>query len=120
MAQHNDLGTFGEDLAASFLKENDYEILERNYHFQKSEIDIIAKYQNTLVVVEVKTRTSLAFGLPQDFIKPAKIKLLVKGINHYIESKNIDLEVRFDIIAIHKNENANFEIEHIQDAFYHF
>nr|WP_297307609.1 YraN family protein [uncultured Flavobacterium sp.] len=120
MAQHNDLGKFGEDLAVSFLQNEGYEILERNFRFQKSEIDIIVKHQNTIVVVEVKTRTSIAFGLPQDFIKPAKIKLLVKGINHYIEKHNIDLFVRFDIIAIHKNENAQFEIEHIKEAFYYF
>lgn len=120
MAEHNDLGKLGEDLAVSFLEENGYEVLERNYHFQKAEIDIIAKHDNKLIVIEVKTRSSLVFGLPQDFIKPSKIKLLVKGINHYIEVNDLNFEVRFDIIAIHKNNQNHFEIEHITDAFYHF
>lgn len=120
MADHNDLGKLGENLAISFLEEKGYEIMERNYRFQKAEIDIITKVENTLVVVEVKTRTSTYFGLPQDFIKPAKIKLLVKAINHYVETKNLDFSIRFDIIAIHKNEQGDFEIEHIENAFYHF
>lgn len=120
MAEHNDLGQLGEDLAISFLEEKKYRILQRNYRFQKAEIDIIAQLENTLIVVEVKTRTSIAFGLPQDFIKPAKIKLLVKAINHYVETNNLDFEIRFDVIAIHKNKEGVFDIEHIEDAFYHF
>ncbi|WP_177761314.1 YraN family protein [Flavobacterium sp. I3-2] len=120
MAEHNDLGQLGEDLAVSFLEEKQYQILERNYRFQKAEIDIIAQIEDVLVVVEVKTRTSVAFGLPQDFIKPAKIKLLVKAINQYIVDKDLNLNVRFDIVAIHKNTKGIFDIEHIEDAFYHF
>lgn len=120
MAQHNDLGQLGEDLAISFLKEEGYEIWATNYRFQKAEIDIIAHKENLLIVIEVKTRSSLAFGLPQDFIKPAKIKLLVKAVNQYVEENKIDLNIRFDIIAIHKKTEGVFDIEHIKDAFYHF
>lgn len=120
MAEHNDLGTQGEDLAVTFLQDKGYEILERNYHFQKAEIDIIAKQNSELIIVEVKTRSSLAFGLPQDFIKTSKIKLLVKAANNYIEVQNLQLNVRFDIIAIHKNKENVFDIEHIENAFYHF
>ena len=72
-----------------------------------------------LAVVEVKTRSSLEFGLPQEFVKPKKIQLLVKAINEYVTQKDLDTEVRFDIIAIHK-ENSEFVIEHIEDAFYFF
>ena len=72
-----------------------------------------------MAVVEVKTRSSLEFGLPQEFVKPKKIQLLVKAINEYVTQKDVDLEVRFDIIAIHK-ENNEFVIDHIEDAFYHF
>jgi putative endonuclease len=119
MADHNELGKLGEELAVEFLRKNGYEILETNWTFQKAEIDIIAQKENTLAVVEVKTRSSLEFGLPQDFVKPKKIQLLVKAINEYVVSKNLDVEVRFDIIAIHK-ENKSFAIEHLKDAFYHF
>lgn len=119
MAEHNDLGKLGEELAIEFLRKNGYEILEANWTFQKAEIDIIAQKENTLAIVEVKTRSSLEFGLPQDFVKPKKIQLLVKAVNEYVVSKNLDIEVRFDIIAIHK-EGKSFVIEHLKDAFYHF
>jgi putative endonuclease len=119
MAEHNELGKLGEELAVEFLQKNGYEILETNYVFQKAEIDIIAKKQNVLAVVEVKTRSSIDFGLPQDFVKPKKIQLLVKAINEYVVSNDLDVEVRFDIIAVHK-ENGKFNIEHLEDAFFHF
>lgn len=119
MAEHNELGKLGEELAVEFLQKEGYEILETNWTFQKAEIDIIAQKDDTLAVVEVKTRSSLEFGLPQDFVKPKKIQLLVKAINEYVVFKNLDIDVRFDIIAIHK-EDKSFVIEHLTDAFYHF
>lgn len=119
MAKHNELGKLGEELAVEFLQKNGYEILETNWTFQKAEIDIIAQKENILAVVEVKTRSSLEFGLPQDFVKPKKIQLLVKAVNEYVISKDLDINVRFDIIAIHK-EGKSFVIEHLIDAFYHF
>lgn len=119
MAEHNDLGKFGEELSVDFLEKNGYDILETNWVFQKAEIDIIAQKDNILAIVEVKTRSSIEFGLPQDFVKPKKIQLLVKAVNEYVISNDLDLEVRFDIIAIYK-EDKQFKIEHIEDAFYHF
>ena len=119
MADHNDLGKLGEELAVAFLKKDGYTILETNWTFQKAEIDIIAKKGNHLAVVEVKTRSSIDFGLPQDFVNPKKIQLLVKAINEYVLSNDLDVEVRFDIIALHKNGNG-FKIEHLEDAFYYF
>ena len=120
MAQHNDLGTEGENLAAAFLEENGYTILERNWTFQKAEIDIIATKEDILAVVEVKTRSSTDFGLPQDFIKPKKIQLLVKAVNEYVVSNDLDVNIRFDIIAIHKYIDKKFVIEYIEEAFFHF
>lgn len=119
MAEHNDLGKFGEELAVDFLEKNGYEILETNWVFQKAEIDIIAQKDTILAIVEVKTRSSIEFGLPQDFVKPKKIQLLVKAVNEYVISNDLDVEVRFDIIAIYK-EDKQFKIDHIEDAFYHF
>ena len=80
MAEHNDLGKFGEELAVDFLEKNGYEILETNWVFDKAEIDIIAQKNGILAVVEVKTRSSIDFGLPQDFVKPKKIQLLLKSM----------------------------------------
>ena len=119
MAEHNELGKLGEELAVAFLQKGGYEILETNWTFQKAEIDIIAQKENILAIVEVKTRSSIDFGLPQDFVKPKKIQLLVKAVNEYVISNNLDVEVRFDIIAIHKTAKS-FDIEHLEDAFYHF
>jgi putative endonuclease len=119
MAEHNDLGKKGEELAVEFLQRNGYEILETNWIFDKAEIDIIAKKNGILAVVEVKTRSSIEFGLPQDFVKPKKIKLLLKAVDEYVVQNDLDVEVRFDIIAIHK-ESTNYNIEHIEDAFYYF
>jgi putative endonuclease len=119
MADHNELGKLGEELAVDFLTEKGYEILETNWFFQKAEVDIIAQKENILAVVEVKTRSSVDFGLPQDFVKPKKIKLLVKAINEYVIANDLDVEVRFDIIAIHVGE-GNVKIEHLEEAFYYF
>jgi putative endonuclease len=119
MAEHNDLGKFGEKLAVDFLQLSGYKILETNWTFKKAEIDIIAQKENVLAIVEVKTRSSIAFGLPQEFVKTKKIQLLVKAVNAYVNSNNLDFEVRFDIISVYK-ENNEFKMEHIEDAFYHF
>lgn len=119
MADHNDLGKLGEELAVEFLEKNGYSILETNWTFQKAEIDIIAKKENILAVVEVKTRSSIDFGLPQDFVNPKKIQLLVKAINEYVISNDLEVEVRFDIIALHREEKG-FKMEHLEDAFYYF
>ncbi|WP_445722199.1 YraN family protein [Flavobacterium sp.] len=119
MAEHNDLGRIGEEKAVEFLLEKGYDILETNWVFDKAEIDIIAQKDNFLAVVEVKTRSSLDFGLPQDFVKPKKIQLLLKAVNEYVISNDLDVEVRFDIIAIH-NKTNKFNIEHIEAAFYYF
>jgi putative endonuclease len=119
MAEHNELGKFGEEQAVAYLQQQGYAILETNWTYQKAEIDIIAQKDNLLAVVEVKTRSSLDFGLPQEFVKPKKIQLLVKAVNEYIISNDLDVEVRFDIIAVYKDAK-NFSIEHIEEAFFYF
>jgi putative endonuclease len=119
MAQHNDLGKFGEEQAIAYLQKNGYEILQTNWTFQKAEIDIIAQKDTILAIVEVKTRSSIDFGLPQDFVKSKKIQLLVKAVNEYVVSNDLEVEIRFDIIAIHK-EGSNIQIEHIEEAFFYF
>ena len=119
MADHNELGKLGEQLAGNYLFKQGYEILERNYRFDRAEIDIIAQHEEVIVIVEVKTRNNGFFGDPQSFVTSAKIKLLVKAANHYVVSNELQNEVRFDIISILKNK-ATEEIEHFPSAFYHF
>lgn len=119
MAEHNDLGKEGELEACNYLRKNNYKILTTNYRFDKAEVDIIAQKDDVLVAVEVKTRSTTDFGLPQDFIKPQQIKRLVKAVNHFVEIKNLDVEVRFDVIAVVSKWNKK-EIEHLEDAFLYF
>jgi len=119
MAEHNELGKKGEQLAIDFLIKNEYKILEKNYRYLKAEVDIIAQKENTLAAVEVKTRSTDYFGDPQDAVNPKKIKLLVSAIDYYVIDKDLDVEVRFDIIAIIYQKNKS-KIEHLEDAFLHF
>ena len=119
MASHNELGNKGEQIAAEFLSKKGYEITERNFIYDKAEIDIIARKESILVIVEVKTRNSDYFGDPQEFVTPAKIKRLVKAANEYVVSNDLEVEIRFDIIAILKNKSTE-RIDHYKNAFYHF
>ncbi|MDW5290852.1 YraN family protein [Formosa sp. PL04] len=119
MAEHNALGKLGEEEAVRFLLKNGYQILERNYRYQKAEVDILAKKDGILAVVEVKTRSSSFFGSPQDFLKPKQIQRLITAVDAYITINALDLEVRFDIIAIVKTKKG-LELEHLENAFYHF
>ena len=120
MADHNELGKEGEQMAVDLLLQKGYKIIDRNWRFQKAEIDIIAqKESDTLVIVEVKTRSNSFIGSPEQFVTPKKIKLLVKAANEFVISRNYDVEVRFDIIAIVKNTKYQ-KVEHLEDAFYFF
>jgi putative endonuclease len=119
MAEHNELGKLGEELAIDFLLKNDYKILEKNYRYLKAEVDIIALKKDTLAVVEVKTRSTDYFGNPQDFVNPKKIKLLLSAIDNYVVERDLEVEVRFDIIAI-IHQNKTTKIEHLKDAFLYF
>ena len=116
MAEHNILGTKGEDLAKEFLIKNGYEILATNWHFRKVEVDIIATDGKEMVVVEVKTRTSNKFGEPEEFLSKQQQRNLVQAANAYSEISHNPLDIRFDIVSIIYN-NAEHRIYHIKDAF---
>lgn len=119
MGSHNELGKKGEALAADYLVKKGYNIVYRNYRYLKAEIDILARKKEFLVVIEVKSRSSGFYVPLEDTITKKKIKLLVMAADHYVTERNLDVEVRFDIITVIQNKDS-FEIEHLQDAFYHF
>lgn len=119
MAEHNELGEKGENMAAELLASKGYTILERNWRFVHDEIDIIARDGNELVIVEVKTRSTDFFGYPEDFINKSKMQRLVKTAAEYIDRKNINLECRYDFVSVVLRKNKK-EIRHIKDAFYPF
>lgn len=117
MAEHNELGKKGEHLAADYLANKGYLILSKNYRFKHLEIDIIAKYKNQIIFVEVKTRQSDFLAGPEETVTKSKQKLLIKAANQYIIENEIDEESRFDIISIILNDKTK-SIEHLKDAFY--
>ncbi|MCL4171437.1 UNVERIFIED_CONTAM: hypothetical protein GTU68_056272 [Idotea baltica] len=119
MAIHNELGKEGERLALIHLQKNGYQILEHNYRYLKAEVDIIALKEGTLAIVEVKTRSTRDFGLPQDFVSKKQIKRLVMATDYYVNLNDLTVEVRFDIIAVIIDKNK-VELEHLEDAFYIF
>lgn len=119
MATHNVFGQKAEEMAVALLLKKNYNILERNYRYNFAEVDIIAEKDNQIICVEVKARSSIFYGDPQSFVVPKKIKLLVKVMNHYITANDINKEVRFDIVAVFKN-NEIYDIKHFEDAFYYF
>ena len=112
-------GKEGEDLAISYLERNGYVILERNWRHRKAEIDIIALKGGTLAVVEVKTRNTDDYGKPQDFVNRKKIGLMVRAVNAYVTSRNLEVDVRFDIIGI-LGKGGTARLEHLEDAFFYF
>jgi putative endonuclease len=117
MAEHNDLGKRGEELAATYLEGKGYKVLEQNWQLWRNEIDIVAMDGAVLVVVEVKTRQSNLFGEPETAVTREKQKSLIRAANVYVRSKSISLEVRFDIISILIGKDKE-QIHHIPDAFY--
>jgi putative endonuclease len=117
MSKSYDLGRKGEALAAEYLESKGVKILERNFRAGKAEIDIIALDKGILAIIEVKTRQTRYFGEPEQWVTPAKQRLLVKAANAFIKYKHFRGEVRFDVISVVAWDEKT-EISHIPDAFY--
>lgn len=97
------LGKYGEDLACEFLKSHGYKIIERNFRIRGGEIDIIANDNNTLVYVEVKTRSQYMFGRPEESVTLPKLRFLERAAKFYrLKRKNFNLPQleRIDVISI--------------------
>lgn len=116
MAEHNDFGKLGEELAVNYLIEKGYEIMERNWRNIHKEIDIIARDGKDLVVVEVKTRQSEENGEPDMAVTRQKQTRLISAANAYLFQNRLDINTRFDIISIIMKDNSPV-INHIEDAF---
>jgi len=114
MQKTSQTGSSGEYLAQEYLKNKNYTILFINWRYKRSEIDIIAQDGKVIVFVEVKTRTNLSFGRPESFVDANKIKKMQQAADAYIEQFDWYGELRFDIIAVEKNN----KITHFEDAFY--
>lgn len=112
------LGAYGEEVAAAYLCEQGYTLIERNFRCPLGEIDIIAKKRLDLIFVEVKTRRSTLFGLPQDAVGVHKQRQLMRVAQWYLKKPGVSRQhPRFDVIAILMRPGQAPEINHIQDAF---
>jgi putative endonuclease len=118
LAQHNEIGKIGEELAIAHLCQQGWEILATNWRFKRAEIDIIAMDGNTLVFVEVKTRSTTYFGTPEQFVNAKKKLFLAKAASAYMEEIGHDWEIRFDIISVLLPRGKEQEIKHFKDAFF--
>ena len=116
MIEPHELGKIGEELAAEYLLGKGYRILERNWRSGHKEIDIIALDGDTLVAVEVKTRKSNDFGEPDIAVGADKQRMLVWAADAYVRYRQLDVDVRFDIVSIVFTDTDR-KIEHIEDAF---
>jgi putative endonuclease len=117
MSKAAELGKMGETFAAEHLQKNDYEILKRNFVWGKAEVDIIAKKNEEIIFVEVKTRESDYLNDPALMVPMKKQKQIIKAADAYMKEENLDLESRFDIISVVINSKYK-KLDHIEDAFY--
>lgn len=116
-------GKIGEDLACKYLLQNNYLIIERNFHCSQGEIDIISKDKNNnnnnneLVFIEVKTRTNLKYGMPSEAVNNLKQKHILKACNYYIYKKQIiNIPIRIDVLEIFLYHDY-YKINHIKQIF---
>lgn len=113
------LGGKGEALAVTFLKKRGYKVIERNYRCPWGEIDLIAREKDTLVFVEIKSRNSSEFGLPQDAVGPSKQRKIIQVAKAYMSEHHVQetIAARFDVVAIQLTSSRP-KIELIKDAFH--
>ncbi|RRQ49686.1 YraN family protein [Maribacter algicola] len=119
MGKHNEFGKEGEEMAKNYLIKKGYKICYQNYRYLKGEIDIVARKDDILAIVEVRSRSSKFIENIAETVTQKKIKLLVATADHYVTSRELDVDTRFDIITIFK-EGGNLEIEHLESAYYYF
>lgn len=119
MAEHNDLGKWGEDEAALYYEDRGYEILERDWKVGKRDIDLIAltEDKDTLVFVEVKTRQNNDLQEPEEAVDVKKMRNLAIAANAYVKLHGLDMDLRFDIISVIGKCSCVESIECFEDAF---
>jgi len=107
-------GNKGEKLAAEFLENKGFEVLARNWRYRRSEIDLIVKQDNWIIFVEVKTRSSTAFGEPEEFVNDVKYRNMFDAAEEYVYKHDWHGHIRFDIISVKLGLEP--VIEHFEDA----
>ncbi len=116
MAEHLDIGKEGEELAARYLEQRQYKILERNWRYRHREIDIIASQEDKIIIIEVKVRKRIGRERLEEHINRKKQRYLISAANAFMLKRKLDQGVRFDIILL-TGGSGDFILEHIEDAF---
>ncbi|HEX9664388.1 MAG TPA: YraN family protein [Patescibacteria group bacterium] len=110
-------GKLGEEVAAKYLRQRDYRIIEQNYYGKYGEIDIIAEKDNELIFIEVKTRFNIKFGYPEESFNKKKRISLIKTIQKYLFLKNLEMDYRIDLIAVIINiKGQKVQIKHFENV----
>jgi len=117
MASHNDLGRWGEEVAAEYLQAKGFRIVARDWKDGHRDLDIVAVDSDMLVVVEVKTRRNNMFAEPEQAVDRRKIRSLCTAANKYVKICGINLPVRFDVVTVTGTPETGCEINHVEDAF---
>lgn len=118
MALHNETGKNGEEAALSFLLKKGHALLAKNYRYKRAEVDLITQAGKFIVFTEVKTRSNLNYGHPEEFVSKAKRRLMKQAAAAFLHSTGkMESPLRFDIVAI-SITHAGFEVYHIEDAFF--
>ena len=117
MAKHNQTGNAGESLAAEYFIKNGYEILHKNWRHKHWEIDIIASRNGMLHFIEVKTRTSLKFGYPEENIDAKKIRFLINASEEYLYQNPQWQRIQFDVLSINIKEDDSADYFLIEDVY---
>jgi len=118
MSKHSKIGIKGEQIATDFLLNKGYIIIHRNWRSGRKELDIIAQQGDTLVIVEIKTRTSLEFGFPEEAVNKKKQLFLKTATAAFIAENPQYIHIRFDIISVLMDGMMIKEIVHFEEAFY--
>ena len=117
MAHHNELGRYGEQLAAAYLTEKQFAVLCANWKFSRYEIDIIASKTGVLHFVEVKTRSNHTFGYPEESVDRKKMKKLMKAAEHYLYLHPSWKLVQYDVLSVYLQRSRPPEFFLIEDVY---
>lgn len=113
-----DLGAKGEEIAKKYLISIGHEILEKQWRYNKAEVDLISMIDGVLIFIEVKTRTSEYFGPPEEFVTAKKQRLMTAAASAYMQKIGHEWTIRFDIISIIIPSENKHSVHHFKDAFF--
>lgn len=118
MSRNNEIGKQGELIAAEFLRNKGYEIIQTNWRYSRAELDIICKHNDHLIFVEVKTRSYNYYGEPAEFVTTRKEEFMMAAAAAFMEEIKYEWKFRFDVISILLHKDKLEKIEHFEDAFW--